>query len=213
MIDVYRAIKHIYPDIKNEDFMLYDDGTGTVIHQWNSTLQQPTPEEIEAAWEIVEFDQAVADKKAELNAACNQAIMGRFPADVNGVTYYFSNDTEAQSNFKDTKMLFDDGTIDAMAGGTVTWTAYDVDGNVCRIPLTKDTFKPVFIARVMHQNSNVSRLRDDLEKKVDEAIEITEVQAITWDMVETTTTTTDGSTTTTTTTDNTTTTTTTTGAV
>jgi YHS domain-containing protein len=180
-VNAYLAIKHIYPDIKDDEFVLYDDGTGVIIYQWTSSLQQPSPAELEAAWELVEFDQAVADKKAELNIACKNAITGRFSADVDGVTYWFSNDTEAQSNFKDTKSLFDDGTIDAMAGGIVKWTAYDVNGNVCRIPLNKDQFKPVNIARVMHQNNNVSRLRDDLEPKVDAAKSVPDVQAITWD--------------------------------
>jgi hypothetical protein len=181
-MSLYLAVKSMYPDIKDEEFMIYDDGTGEKIIAWtSSTYQQPTNEEMTAQLEIYEFDQAVADKKAELEAACTNAILGRFTADVNGVTYQFSNDAEAQSNFKDSKLLFDDGTIDAMASGTVTWTAYDVDGKRCRITLDKDTFKTVFIARVMHQNNNVSKLRDDLELKVDAAKSVPEVQAITWD--------------------------------
>src|SRR5205085_12534478 len=77
-------------------------------------------------------------KKAELNKACSQAIIGRFSAKVDDVTYYFSNDTEAQSNFKDAKMSFEDGTVDTYMGGTVPWTAYDENGNVVRLRLSKD---------------------------------------------------------------------------
>lgn len=187
-MSLYLAVKHMYPDIKDSEFTIYDDGTGEKIINWTSSLQQPLESELTAQLEIYEFDNAVADKKAELEAACTRAILGRFTADVNGITYQFSNDSEAQSNFKDTKLLFDDGTIDAMTGGTVTWTAYDVDGNRCRITLNKDQFKTVFIARVKHQNDNVSKLRDDLDIKVDNAKSVPEVQAITWDMPSTTTT-------------------------
>ena len=181
-MDLYQVIINKYPGLKVDmDFTLKDDGQGPYILSWTNDNPQPTVDEINAEWELVEFERAVSDKKAELNLACSQAILGKFSADVNGITYYFSNDSEAQSNFKDTKALFDDGTIDAMAGGIITWTAYDTNGKVCRIPLNKDQFKPVNIARVMHQNNNVSKLRDDLEKRVDAATSLPEVLAITWE--------------------------------
>lgn len=123
------------------------------------------------------------EKMAELSQRCNQTILGRFAAQVDGVTYYFSNDTEAQSNFKDAKMSFDDGTVDIYMGGSVPWTAYDENGSVFRLRLTRDQFMPVNIARMFHQQNNVSKLRDDLEPKVDAATKPSEVTNITWDSV------------------------------
>lgn len=127
------------------------------------------------------LQKARESKKAELNMACNRAITGRFSADVNGVTYLFSNDTEAQSNFKDARASFEDGTVDMYMNGEIPWTAYDMDGNVVRLQLTKELFTPVNIARMFHQQNNVSKFRDDLEKKVDLATSVPEVNAITWE--------------------------------
>jgi YHS domain-containing protein len=176
---LYEAVKHIYPDINDNDFTIYDDGTGQRIIEWKTDLTKPNDDELNAAWVDVELSKAKQNKMDELDAACNKTILGRFAATVDGVVYYFSNDTEAQSNFKDTKLLFEDGTIDALLGGVVRWTAYDENGNVNRIQLNKDQFQNVFISRVKHQNDNVSKLRDDLEPKVDSAT-IEEISLIQW---------------------------------
>jgi YHS domain-containing protein len=126
------------------------------------------------------LDNRKKTKIEELDKACSETILGRFAADINGVTYYFSNDAEAQSNFKDTKILFSDGTIDAILGGLVTWTCYDVNGNVMRVQLNKTQFDNVFIARVKHQNDNVSKFRDTLQPQVENATTVEQIELITW---------------------------------
>lgn len=120
-------------------------------------------------------------KMQELSLACNQSILGRFSAVVDGVTYYFSNDMEAQSNFKDAKLSFADGTVDEYLGGAVPWTCYDTDGKVCRLNLNAEQFQSVYVTRLLHQNGAISKLRDDLQKKVDIAADPSEIEKITWD--------------------------------
>lgn len=126
------------------------------------------------------LDEVKERKDLELNAACEQAIFGRFSAQVDGITYYFSNDSNAQSNFKDAKSSFDDGTVDVYMNGTVPWTAYDENGDVVRLQLNKAQFTPVNIARMFHQQNNVTKYRDDLMKRVKMATTVQEVEAVKW---------------------------------
>jgi hypothetical protein len=177
---LYSAIKHIYPEINDDDFIVYDDGTGEVILRWDSELPLPSPELLNSTDIDMELRFIKNLKDEELNKACKEAILGRFSATVDGVLYYFSNDTEAQSNFKDARASFDDGTVDTYMGGSVPWTAYDETGEVVRLNLNKAQFIPVNIARMFHQQNNVSKYRDDLMKKVKMATSPPEVEAITW---------------------------------
>lgn len=179
------TIKHLYPNISDSDFMLKNDGGETYIYSWESEFPEPTKEMLESVKSQVELENEKQIKKVELNKACNQTIIGKFAANVDGVTYYFSNDAEAQSNFKDAKMSFDDGTIDLYMGGLVMWTAYDENGNVVRLTLNKSQFIPVNVARMFHQQNNISKLRDELEPMINavtietpDALNI--VRSITW---------------------------------
>ena len=179
-MNLYQAVKHLYPELSDDDFSVKDDGNGPYILNWSSVLPQPTEEELSGIWEEVELKSAKEVKKKELSKICNQTIIGRFSADVEGVTYQFSNDMEAQSNFKDAKLSFSDGTVDMYLGGVLPWTAYDTDGNVVRLQLSNEQFQGVYIARLLHQNGAISKLRDDLEKQVNAAEEVSEVEAIQW---------------------------------
>lgn len=125
--------------------------------------------------EEIKLSAAKQAKIAELNQACNQAIFGRFKSTVNSVDYYFSNDTEAQSNFKDAIWAFQTGKVQS-----ITWTAYDVDGNVVRISLDQASLESVNFDRIVHQNIQVSKLRDTLEPQVKDATDEETVKAIVW---------------------------------
>jgi hypothetical protein len=117
-------------------------------------------------------------KGAELDSACNKAILGRFTAEVDGVTYSFSNDTEAQANFADVKASWMDGDI--LPEDTMPWTAYDADGNVVRLQLNKAQFDPVNKARMQWKLTCISRYRDILMPMVDAAIAPGDLDNIVW---------------------------------
>jgi hypothetical protein len=53
-MDVYQAIKHLHPDLDDDKFVVYDDGTGAVIRKWNADVPKPTDDELKAAWVEVE---------------------------------------------------------------------------------------------------------------------------------------------------------------
>lgn len=123
---------------------------------------------------VVELREA---KKIELNMACNQTILGRFSASINGVTYYFSNDSEAQANFEKADNAFYRGRMTE-----ITWTAYDVDGNVVRIALDEQTFETVYMSHLYHIQLNISKFRDKIMPLLEKAKSEPEINAISWDM-------------------------------
>ena len=124
---------------------------------------------------IVKVQQAKDSKFNELNNACNMTILGYFTALVNGIEYSFSNDSEAQDNFKDGLWA-----LEGNHATTVKWTAYDVNGDVIRLDLDLVNLNNVNMARLTHKNDQVAKLRDTLEPQLNLATTIDEVKAIMW---------------------------------
>jgi YHS domain-containing protein len=114
-------------------------------------------------------------KLSELNDACNNAILERFPFEIDGVTYYFSHDTEAQDNFERLDKAFEKGRTTSEL-----WTAYDSNGNVVRLSFDIVSFEPLYIEHLKRITDNISRFRDILMPQVLNAATIEDVQSITW---------------------------------
>lgn len=148
-------IVSLYP---NYDFVLDANGNLTDVTAIDQSL-----------------DQVKQAKIAELNQSCNQAIVGRFTSTVNGVSYQFSYDQEAQSNFNGTAAAFSRSYITS-----VVWTAYDVSGNAVRLTLSATDFDTVAKDALNHVNSNISRFRDTLVPQVNSATTVSAVNAIVW---------------------------------
>ena len=110
-----------------------------------------------------------------LDAACNAAILSGFDHTIDGVTYHFSFDMEAQFNFQGVLPLFDKGIIDS-----IMWTV-KLDGEHVRIPITKKIMDELSLVILRHKDSNVSRFRDFLLPLLDKATKLEEVRAINWD--------------------------------
>lgn len=142
--------------------------------QWVESMHQ---DEINVVMDST-LDNLKQNKLNELDETCNHVILGKFTAQVDGVTYSFSNNLNAQSNFKDAKLSWMDG--DLQPTDTIKWTAYDSNGNVVRLQLTKAKFDPVNIARLIWQQSNVSKLRDTLQPQVESAQSQSDIDAIKW---------------------------------
>jgi hypothetical protein len=116
-------------------------------------------------------------KAEELSKACQQSIYNGFEYEINGVTYHFSYDTEAQLNFQGVERLFAQGIVEE-----VMWTVKK-DGQYMRIPITKEILDELALVMLNHKNANISKYRDVLMPMVESAQTIEEVEAITWDSV------------------------------
>lgn len=114
-------------------------------------------------------------KLTELNKICNQTIMGKFSHDIDGVTYYFSNDTEAQANFEKCDRAFEKNRITEIA-----WTAYDTNENIVRILFDYAKFEFVYLSHLGHIQNNITKLRDFLMPMIYSSTTVEEVNSITW---------------------------------
>ncbi|MBB5325208.1 hypothetical protein HNQ34_002308 [Anoxybacillus tepidamans] len=122
------------------------------------------------------LEDAKARKLKELNDACNKAIIDGFDYTINGVLYRFSCSLEAQANFQGTDTLFKDGLITS-----ISWTVTNkVTGKIERIAIDKTTFTNLRLAVFNHINTQISKLRDTLQPKVEQATTIAEVEAVVW---------------------------------
>lgn len=121
------------------------------------------------------LDNVRQSKIIEMDNACKNAILGNFKATINDVEYEFSFDSEAQADFT--------GTMTMFIGGVITeteWTAWK-DGLPNRIILNQDQFRELAKLAYAHKDGKVYRLRNKLEKKINESVDVEEIRAITWD--------------------------------
>lgn len=116
------------------------------------------------------------DKDSELNSACNQAILKGFDYTINGVSYHFSFDVEAQLNFQGVNALFQSGTIT-----TIDWTVKNnATGLYERIIIDKATMDNLSLLILQHKSNNVTKYRNDLYPKLMQASTLEEIEAIKW---------------------------------
>lgn len=121
------------------------------------------------------LDLAKKRKDQELNEACNQAILAGFDHTINGVTYHFSFDIEAQLNFQGAERVLSSGLATS-----INWTVMR-DGVYERIPITKELMDELTLKILEHKDGNISKYRDILLPRVYAATTIEEVNSITWD--------------------------------
>lgn len=123
------------------------------------------------------LEECIRQKDFELNTACNKAIMGKFPVVIDEITYYFSNDIEAQMNFDKMLRAFEKGKVEQLP-----WTVYRENGEVERIILDPIIFEVIYEAHLMHIQGNISRYRDVLMPMVKNSTTVEGVDEIHWDM-------------------------------
>jgi hypothetical protein len=147
-----------YPELTPyEDFTLRDDGGGVYIDVWKSEKPKPSPADLKAWGEDESFQQAKADKYAELDRACREAITNtRFTATIGGVAYDFSYDTEAQGRLKGTPFLLSEGIAPS-----VPWNAY-VNGQRTTVPINLADFKVLAAEAYKHEMKYVIKFREIL---------------------------------------------------
>lgn len=178
---------------------IYIELKGEIIEGWATTRGKETDMEVEIAedhpllyshprefiyrdGEFIDnnlgiLEEAKKSKDVELNEACRQAILCGFDHVIDGKTYHFSFDTEAQLNFQGSKSLLDSGMVES-----IDWTAI-CEGVYVRIPVTKSIMDQLTIVILQHKDSNVKRYREKLLPLVYEATTIEKINSITWDTV------------------------------
>lgn len=141
----------------------------------------PTTKELEFDYEpTFDLEEYKAFKLQELTRKCSESILGRFTSTITNtdgstITLQFSNDAEAQSNFKDGIWALETGKV-----ASVSWTAYDEAGKVVRINLDLAQLENVNVDRLTHQQTNISKLRDILQPQLEACTTKEEAEAIVW---------------------------------
>jgi hypothetical protein len=120
---------------------------------------------------------AKSKKDAELNDACNKSITDGFIQNIDGIDYWFSFDSEAQSNFQGSRPILNEGIVES-----INWTVRigGKDGEYSRLPITKTIMDTLTLTILQHKDSNVSKYRDVLLPQVNSASTVDEVNAIIW---------------------------------
>lgn len=136
----------------------------------------PTTKELEFNYDpLFTLEDYKQFKLEELTKKCTEVILGRFNSTVATVVYQFSNDIEAQSNFKDAIWALENNKATSVA-----WTTYDTTGQIARISLDLIQLSNVNVDRLTHQQTNVGKLRDVLQPRVEACATKAEVEAIVW---------------------------------
>ena len=115
-----------------------------------------------------------AEKFKEVSELCKQSILGYFDAEVDGITYQFSFDDEAQRNFTGALALFNKGIVPS-----VEWTAWQ-DGIAKRIILAEPEFLSIVLLAFAHKDSKIARFRNEIQGKIESASTIEEIESIEW---------------------------------
>ena len=116
-----------------------------------------------------------AEKDTELNQACASAILNGFDFAMDGVTYHFSYDNEAQVNFQETYTLFQNSVIN-----DVMWTVTLGEGKF-RLFLNKERFTQVYYASIQHKFRCIKYYRDKLTPLLTSATTYDMINNIVWD--------------------------------
>lgn len=137
----------------------------TTFRYTNGELVQ----DMELVWELV-----VERKTEELIYGYTQAIESGFEFELNGKTYHFPYDSEAQATYERNEKLLDKGLIK-----TVNLTVYR-EGVVERITVNKEIMDDITLVIYMHRETQITKLQDELMPRLQNAKTIEEIKAITW---------------------------------
>lgn len=122
-------------------------------------------------------DKLIAEKeerKQEISTQCNETILSGFKCGVDGNTYTFSYDNEAQVNLAERWQLFQNDMITS-----IKVTAHKDDEDV-RLTLNKEQFNELYLASVYHKENCISRYRDVFVPLIDNAVTLEQLEDIKW---------------------------------
>jgi hypothetical protein len=163
-MNVVGAIEMLYPNaVKLVDFVVRDEGKGQYIYEWNLPYPQPTIEELANA----QLTYLKRVKKEDINARCQQTILGGFTAS-NGHSYAF--DFKDQDNFTQ-QMLF------LVHDPTITEIPWNTNEGV--VVHTRDEFLQVCQDANAHKTGNFKKYWT-LLAQLESATTEDEINAIGW---------------------------------
>jgi hypothetical protein len=155
-VNIAQVIIYLFPQAKPLiDFTVQDDsdGNGPYIAVWNLEADQPTEEELEAAWEALNAFDIEAYKTTSLetlNIMCNATILGTFESSAMGEPHIYVFDYEAQMNLAGTKQAFTDGLITE-----IEWNTRDAGV----LTHNQEQFNTLWLNGFQHKNSTINRFR------------------------------------------------------
>ena len=166
-------------DIENGDILPKD-----CRPLWHPTARfyKPKYNDANKSWEEgadTTFLQAENEKiktsmKVTFSKKCQESILLGFECEVDGTVYHFAYDQEAQLNFQDTYLLFENNMVD-----TIMWSAQK-DNEKVRLSLGKALFAKVYLTGVKHKNNCLSYYHDILLSLLKNATTIEETKAVSW---------------------------------
>lgn len=166
-------------DIENGDILPKD-----CQPLWHPTARfyKPKYNDANKSWEEgadTTFLQAENEKiktnmKVTFSKKCQESILLGFECEVDGTVYHFAYDQEAQLNFQDTYLLFENNMVD-----TIMWSAQK-DNEKVRLLLGKALFAKVYLTGVKHKNNCLSYYHDILLSLLKNATTIEETKAVSW---------------------------------
>lgn len=179
-IDENRYVLERYVfDIENGDILPKD-----CRPLWHPTARfyKPKYNDVTKSWEEgadTTFLQAENEKiktsmKVTFSKKCQESILLGFECEVDGTVYHFAYDQEAQLNFQDTYLLFENNMVE-----TIMWSAQK-DNEKIRLSLEKALFTKVYLTGVKHKNNCLSYYHDTLLPLLQNATTIEETKTISW---------------------------------
>ena len=174
----YVLEKYVF-DVENGDILPKD-----CRPLWSQTVRfyKPRYNDVIKSWEEgadTTFLQAENEKiktsmKATFSKKCQESILLGFECEVDGAVYHFAYDQEAQLNFQDTYLLFENNMVNM-----IMWSAQK-DNEKVRLSLEKALFTKVYLTGVKHKNNCLSYYHDTLLSLLKNATTIEETKAVSW---------------------------------
>jgi hypothetical protein len=177
-MNIAQAIIHLFPQANPlMDFIVQDDsdGEGPYIAQWNMEEDQPTEEELQAAWldlTTLKIEDVKVEKISTLNEECNKIILAGFTSSAVGVLHQYGFDYEDQSNLMGTLTLFNSNP----ALTEIEWKTKDA-GLVLH---TREQLVQLCTDSFTHKQNNIKKYWIKKQQVLD-AISIEEINSITFE--------------------------------
>lgn len=174
-MQVCLVIEKMIPEANSSNYgvTIFPDGHWEIT-KWELNVPQPTLDELQVQWNIMNLADSKQNKLNELNNACNNAILGGFNHTINSIDYHFSFDLEAQFNFQGVSTLLDKGLIQEQE-----WTVTN-NGVYERIMINKSLMDELSLVILQHKDSNIKHLRNELMPLVEQAQVVEDLDKIVW---------------------------------
>lgn len=183
-MDFGLALTRMHPEAQPSQYEIIQNADGSFsITRWNVPgVSKPNETDVANYWDGIQgtlfneaLEAAMNAKQAELNQACSDELTYGYTYTINGTSYRFSFDLDAQANFMASKSLLEAGKVP-----TVPWTAYQDGTARVRIDLSLDDIEGMEMAQFHHKEEIVGKYNDLLINHLYPSVNISQINAITW---------------------------------